>query len=159
MLQFQRAAEKPISLPMSSNDLEAQRAVVLSFRIQVRGCLWLLIKPIFPSHSGASPTPNIRWDEQKWQQANPAGFPSKQPLSLLAVYSEACPGDGWKLKGSKYVNKNSRALQTGHIHITNYTSQECYLLKCIWFSKVPDSASPFQDWNRMSSQSKQVVHL
>ena len=38
-------------------------------------------------------------------------------------------------------------------------SQECYLLKCIWFSKVPDSASPFQDWSRMSSQSKQVVHL
>ena len=35
MLQFQKAAEQPISLPMSSNDLEAQRAVVLSFRIQV----------------------------------------------------------------------------------------------------------------------------
>ena len=36
-------------------------------------------------------------------------------------------------------------------------SQECYFLKCIWFTKVPESASPFQDWNRMSSQSKQVI--
>ena len=30
-------------------------------------------------------------------------------------------------------------------------------VKCIWCTKVPDSASPFQDWNRMSSQSKQVI--
>ena len=129
MLQFQKAAEKPISLPMSSNDLEAQRAVVLSFRIQV----WVVcdsqlnryslrIQELHQlltyggmSKSGNKPTLQVSLQSKIFQYSL-----CTQKRALEMVENTRDPNISTK------IQELSR-----QVSFIIPMSQECYLLKCL----------------------------
>ena len=100
----------PKAQAMTHNDLEAQRSIVLSFRIQE---LHQLLTYGGMSKSGNKPT---------LQVLNFMFTSQTQPFVLWRpVCSETGARIGWVIKRPEHVDQNTRAVKTGIVCFLSYT--------------------------------------